>query len=173
MAEITLRQANINDLAAIMTIINGAKAQLRAAGSPQWQDGYPNANTIGSDIAAGVVHLLTVDGQVAGTVSLITAVEPTYATVEGGNWAKPDAPYATIHRIAISADFAGQHLGHVFMQQIADYARAHNIYNLRLDTHRLNQAMQRVATAAGFKLRGTIYITHGEDRARLAYELNL
>lgn len=42
MAEIYLRRAQTQDLAAIMKIIDDAKNLLKKNGSPQWQNGYPN-----------------------------------------------------------------------------------------------------------------------------------
>ncbi len=168
-----MRQATMADLDEIMTIIDGAKAQLAAAGSPQWQDGYPNRDTLTRDLEAEAVVVLMSNGRIAGTASLIVGVEPTYATVYDGEWAAPTAAYATIHRIAISRDFAGAHLGRIFFATILTHLYAQGLRWVRLDTHRQNRAMQHLATTFGFSHRGTIRIDHGEDRDRLAYEVNL
>lgn len=176
MAAIYMRQAVQADIPAIMTIIEGAIEQLKQAGSPQWQDGYPNADVLAQDLVNESLHVLIVDGKIAGTVSLVVGVEPTYAVIDGAGWRKPDAPYATIHRIAISRDYAGLHLGKLFISNIISHAYAHGVHNLRIDTYKLNQAMQHVATGSGFDYRGVVYMDNGasgEHRDRLAYELNL
>jgi N-acetylglutamate synthase-like GNAT family acetyltransferase len=41
MSNIYVRKAQLQDLPAIMKIIDNAKALLKADGSPQWQDGSP------------------------------------------------------------------------------------------------------------------------------------
>ena len=50
MAEIYLRRAQLQDLTAIMKIIDDAKELLKKNGSPQWQNGYPDQETFTQDI---------------------------------------------------------------------------------------------------------------------------
>ena len=45
-----LRLTTTNDLNAVMTIINQAKKYFKEQGINQWQDGYPNENSIINDI---------------------------------------------------------------------------------------------------------------------------
>lgn len=46
MTQIYLRQAQLPDRDTIMQIIDDAKAAMKKAGSPQWQDGHPNTTMI-------------------------------------------------------------------------------------------------------------------------------
>lgn len=86
MAAIYIRKAVTEDFDKINAIISQAKKLLKADGSPQWQDGHPDAQTIKDDIAKQVMWVLIVDGQVAGNAALILSPEPTYATIEAGEW---------------------------------------------------------------------------------------
>ena len=45
-----IRSANSGDLSRILEIYGAAKQSLRAMGIDQWQDGYPNADSVRTDI---------------------------------------------------------------------------------------------------------------------------
>lgn len=45
MSSIYIKRAQITDLNEIMNIISQAQAMLKADGSPQWQNGYPDTAT--------------------------------------------------------------------------------------------------------------------------------
>ncbi|HCD08659.1 GNAT family N-acetyltransferase [Companilactobacillus crustorum] len=177
MSSIYIRHAQISDLKKIMNIISQAQAMLKADGSPQWQSGYPNIDTLKGDIMAQQCWVLMVDNQVAGTATLIVADDPNYREITDGSWKNTTDPYATIHRIAISSDYAGQHLGKFFISNLISQAYQNGIHNFRIDTHQLNKRMQHLATNSGYIHRGKIYVdepaANHEDNARLAFELNL
>ena len=97
----TLAPATTADVLAVLEIINHAKAFLKAAGSTQWQSGYPNADTITTDIANEVGWVLKADHQVVGYAAVIVGEDPNYQEIDGA-WQNTTAPYATIHRITIS-----------------------------------------------------------------------
>ncbi|WP_369833156.1 GNAT family N-acetyltransferase [Companilactobacillus pabuli] len=92
-------------------------------------------------------------------------------------WQNNTDPYATIHRIAINPDYAGQHLGKIFISNLISYSYQNGIRNFRIDTHQLNKRMQALAKSSGYVHRGKIYVSepavNHEDNARLAFELNL
>mgnify|MGYP002304570748 FL=1 len=52
-SELTFRPARPGEQERILEIIGQAQAQMRAAGSDQWQDGYPNEETFQEDVAIG------------------------------------------------------------------------------------------------------------------------
>ncbi|WP_283679210.1 GNAT family N-acetyltransferase [Lentilactobacillus sp. Marseille-Q4993] len=172
MPTIYVRKATPNDIPAIMSIINQAKALLKADGSPQWQDGHPNLEMITEDIEAERNWLLIVDGKVAGTAVLLTTPDPNYRVIKNGSWANDDEKYAAIHRIAVSADYRGHHLAKFFISNLLTVANGMNIHNIRIDTHKLNIRMQNLVTTCGFNQQGIIYVDDKNDPERLAYELN-
>lgn len=177
MSSTFIRHAQIADLDQIMTIIHQAQAMLKEDGSPQWQNGYPDEETLRNDIMAQQCFVLMVGKKIAGTATLIVADDPNYREIFNGEWKINDEPYATIHRIAISKDFGGQHLGKLFVSNLISHAYQNGVHNFRIDTHKLNQRMQHLAESSGYIHRGKIYVSEPaddhEDNARLAYELNL
>lgn len=166
------RLAIKNDLASIMKIINSAKEFLKKSGSTQWQNGYPNEESILEDIKNKSGYVFIVENKVAAYAAVIIGIEPTYQEIDGA-WKNENADYATIHRICFSNDFQGQGLGKMFLSNIISLKYAQGISNFRVDTHRLNAPMQALATHNGFEYRGIIQCNEDEDPDRLAYELNL
>ncbi|MGN1280246.1 MAG: GNAT family N-acetyltransferase [Limosilactobacillus sp.] len=173
MTQIYLRPARLADRDTIMQIIDEAKAAMKRAGSPQWQDGHPNITMITEDITKQIGWILMVDQQVAGYVAMQLTPDPTYQHIANGHWANPTQPYATFHRVVISEHFRGHHLGQFLMSNLLTLGLAKGITNFRLDTHPVNAAMQGLAKSCGFALRGDIEVNDKIDPHRLAFELNL
>lgn len=173
MAEIYLRRAQTQDLAAIMKIIDDAKELLKKNGSPQWQNGYPNQENFTQDIAMQTNWILINDNKVVATATLQLTPEPTYHNITQGQWQQPNEPYATIHRVAISSNYRGQGLSKLLFSNLLTVGQMQGIKNFRIDTHRSNKAMQHIAENFDFKKRGIIKVNDQNDPERLAYELNL
>ena len=173
MAEIYLRRAQLQDLTAIMKIIDDAKELLKKNGSPQWQNGYPDQETVTQDIVMQTNWILINDNKVVATATLQLTPEPTYRNITQGQWQQPDEPYATIHRVAISSNYRGQGLSKLLFSNLLTVGQMQGIKNFRVDTHRSNKAMQHIAENFNFKKRGIIKVNDQNDPERLAYELNL
>ena len=173
MAEIYLRRAQLQDLTAIMKIIDDAKELLKKNGSPQWQNGYPDQETFTQDIVMQTNWILINDNKVVATATLQLTLEPTYRNITQGQWQQPDEPYATIHRVAISSNYRGQGLSKLLFSNLLTVGQMQGIKNFRVDTHRSNKAMQHIAENFNFKKRGIIKVNDQNDPERLAYELNL
>ena len=166
---LTLRHTQEGDLSAIMAIIAEAQADFRARGIDQWQNGYPNEQAIRSDIAHGESYVVTRGEQVVATAMITFAPDPNYSIVYGGEWLlKESSHYATIHRIAVSIAERGAGIADFIVRKVEQMCRRCGADSLRIDTHRDNRAMQRVAEKNGMILCGIIHLADGAER--LAYE---
>lgn len=155
-----IRKARLNEVDVIMMIINQAKAEM-AKVSDQWQNGYPNADTIVTDIEANVGYVLVVDGQVIGYAAILEGPDENYTYIEGA-W-KSDAPYFVIHRVAIANEYKGQGWVHRFFEYVKNQSNV-----VRVDTHEKNSSMQRAILKDGFEYCGVVYV--GVNQPRFAYE---
>lgn len=172
MTLIYTRKAHKNDLDQIMPIIADAKAFLKEAGSPQWQSGYPNIQTIAEDIEQQVGWVLIIDPKIAGYAAVIPGIDPHYLEING-RWHNEKDLYAAIHRIALSKQYRGMHLSDYFFSDLISIHVANNIHNFRVDTFKKNIAMQKLALSNNFVKRGYINVDDPIDPQRIAYELNL
>ena len=172
MSTIYVRKATEKDLGSIMVIIDDAKQLLKADGSRQWQNGNPNEKIILDDIRKGCGYLLIVDEQIAGTSALMSVPDPNYEMIDG-SWKNNKAPYATIHRFAVSDKFRGMHLTGYFLSNLLSLAYSQGFRDFRVDTHEMNLRMQGLVQKFGFSYRGKIFVDPFPEGERKAYELHL
>lgn len=165
---LTLRPTQECDLPDVMRIIADAQTDFRVRGIDQWQNGYPNEQSIRNDIARGESYVVIRGEQVVATAMITFAPDPNYAVIYDGEWllAEPKS-YATIHRIAVDLSERGRGIAEWIVRQTERMCRKRGD-SLRIDTHRDNRSMQRVAEKNGMTLCGTIYLADGAER--LAYE---
>ena len=169
---IYIRLAEKEDLDQIMKIIDEAKKLLKKDGNPQWQNGSPNRKMLAEDIILKRAYCLVANKEIAGVAVLLTTPDPNYTEIDGA-WKNNDEQYATIHRIAISTEFRGQHLSQFMMSNLISRGLMLGIHNFRIDTHGVNKRMQGLIKSLGFEFRGVVQVDQTENGARNAYELNL
>lgn len=167
--QLILRPTCEGDLPEVMRIIADAQADFRARGIDQWQNGYPNEQSIRGDIERGESYVVTRGEQIVATAMITFAPDPNYAVIYGGEWllAAPKS-YATIHRISVDLGERGQGIAEWIVGQTERMCRKRGADSLRIDTHRDNRSMQRVAEKNGMTLCGIIHLADGAER--LAYE---
>lgn len=170
---IYLRRATMDDVSRIMEIIQAAKKFLKDQDNPQWQDGHPTVAMIKGDIEKEYSWVLVDGQQVVGTAELQLTPEENYAAIEDGQWAKPDEPYAIIHRVATIASDGDERYGQLLFSNLITVGRLQGIKNFRYDTHAKNIPMQKLGKKIGFIHRGTVFIKDDTDPEHLGFELNI
>ena len=78
-----LRPTKIEDISRVIDIINQAKTYFKNNDIDQWQDGYPNEETIEKDIENNEAYVLEEDGVILGTCMVTIHGEPAYNRIEG------------------------------------------------------------------------------------------
>ena len=130
----------------------------------QWQDGYPNEETIEKDIENNEAYVLEEDGVILGTCMVTIHGEPAYNRIEG-KWIL-NCPYICVHRIAVDNEYKGKGLASTILDQVV--AMYPDYHSVRMDTHHDNLSMQSFLTKYGFKYCGEITLKSGA--LRRAYE---
>ena len=185
LSDCDMRPATVDDIPAIVATLESGRALLAESGIDQWQRGTgPDVNNVVSDVSHGWGRVFVVAGQVAATAALIDEPDANYAQLIEGAWETRPAEagvnngtakqgYATIHRVAVSPAFRGQHVAQRFYQRLIEEARARGFSEIRVDTHPDNLRMQHVINKAGFKHIGTCRIDGSPIDVRWAYQLFL
>ena len=154
------------ELDTAMALYDHARAYMRQNGNDrQWTGGYPSRETVAEDIARGQSYLCCAeDGTPLAVFCFTVGEEPAYRKIYDGAWLNEE-PYAVIHRLGVSS-----HRGGVCSFCIRWCYAQHP--NLRVDTHRDNGAMQRLAERMGYTRCGIIPIrgTAEDGALRYAYE---
>ena len=66
-----LRKAKYSEIAAIWEILQQAIEQRRLDGSEQWQNGYPNQQTVYDDITTGYGYVITDNNVIIAYAAII------------------------------------------------------------------------------------------------------
>ncbi|EAY15594.1 acetyltransferase, GNAT family protein [Trichomonas vaginalis G3] len=159
------RLANESDKDKIWEILQQAIAQRKADGSNQWQDGYPNTETVANDIKNKYGYVLTENGIVIAYAAAIFDVEPAYNDLEG-KWLT-NGDYLVIHRIATHKSVKGRGLGTKILEMLEDIAVSKKIYSIKVDTNFDNKAMLHILDKLKYVYCGEVKY---DGSPRLAFE---
>ncbi|AUJ30681.1 MAG: GNAT family N-acetyltransferase [Liquorilactobacillus hordei] len=169
-----IRLATQADLSKMLIIAKEAKELLASADIPQWQNGYPSKETLLADITKQISYVLIVENKIAGFAALLQEPDDNYQHITEGTWDIPENEhYTTIHRIAISSHFRGQHLAETFINHLISISYALGFKQIRVDTHEKNARMRHLIKKAGFNYAGIVYMNNNSADYRNAYQLFL
>ena len=158
-----IRLAFPNEVDAIMQVIEEAKKCLADAGSTQWQNGYPNTETIIEDIISGQAYVALEEGELLAYAAVTKSPEKAYEAIYDGNWEGKEAEYLVFHRIAVASDVQGKGVAQTFLEGLIE---GFDYLDFRSDTHDQNKVMQHIFEKLGFKQVGKVPV----DGERLAYQ---
>lgn len=157
-----IRKSKCTDVDKIMNLVYQAQRYFKETGIDQWQDGYPNSETILDDIHRHHSYVL-MDDDIVGTMYFAIEDDPCYKDIQG-QWLTQFQPYAVIHRIVVNENRKGQNLAYELLNYVIDQCHKHHIASIRIDTHADNLSMQRFLTKHGFVACGTITLASGAPR---------
>lgn len=167
MEGIQIRKSEKEDIPEVMKIIRQAVESLKSRGVDQWQDGYPNEETIRMDIEKNISYAACIaeHGQerIVGTAAISFEPESTYVNIYDGGW-QAEAPYVVIHRIATAEDKKGLGIAGCLMDHARRLCRMRGVEWMRIDTHRDNLVMRNFLKKQGFVQRGSITLKDGGHR---------
>ena len=103
-----IRLAFPNEVDAIMQVIEGAKKCLAEAGSTQWQNGYPDADTIIEDIISGQAYVALEEGELLAYAAVTKSPEKLMKPFYDGNWEGRESEYLVFHVSQLPSDVQGQ-----------------------------------------------------------------
>jgi ribosomal protein S18 acetylase RimI-like enzyme len=164
---LNFRKAVEPDISSIMNIIKQAQDYFKKQGIDQWQNNYPNLETILNDIKNKNGYVLLDDDTIIGTVSVSFDGEKTYRHIYNGKWIT-NGNYAVVHRLAVDQEFKRRGLATIIMKKTEEICLNRDIHSIRIDTHEENLAMQKLLNKNKFEYCGIIYLEGGSKR--IAFE---
>ncbi|MGZ5196927.1 MAG: N-acetyltransferase family protein [Kaistella sp.] len=161
--EYILRKAKVADQEKIWKILQDAIKRRKADRSRQWQDGYPNPETVETDIQQNYGYVLEIEGEIAGYAAIIFEIEPAYEIIEG-KWLS-SGKYVVVHRVAVSEDFVGKGIATKLFTEIENVAKSNQVFSIKVDTNYDNPAMLRILEKLGYTYCGEVYFRGSARRA--------
>ena len=150
-----LRKANFSEITTIWEILQQAIEQRRQDGSEQWQNGYPNQQTVYVDITSGYGYVLTDDNLIIAYAAIIFGVEPAYHEIVG-KWLT-NGNYVVVHRVATSNAVKGQGVGTTLFKLLEALAIEHNVFSIKVDTNFDNIPMLKLLERLDYTYCGEIF----------------
>lgn len=168
---IKLKKSVTENLKEILSIIKDGQEFLKLQGLDQWQNGYPNEESILIDINNSNSYVLTDNGKIVATAAIIFGIDPNYNKIYQGKWLT-NSEYVVIHRIATKKEYRKCGYASKIIELIKEEINNKNIKSIRIDTHEFNIPMQKMLEKNGFKKCGIIYLNNiiNETNKRIAYE---
>jgi len=161
----TLRLASKLEIDIIWSILQEAIEQRKKDGSDQWQNGYPNEQTVANDINNEVGYVLVKEDLIVAYAAIIFGIEPAYNDIKG-NWLSNDT-YAAVHRVATAGDFKGKGIATQLFSRIEDLCVSKNVFSIKVDTNFDNVPMLKILKKLNYTYCGEIFFS---GAARRAYE---
>lgn len=158
------REAKKEDIESILEVISQAKEYMKRNNSTQWNENYPNKETIINDIENNIGYVLIVKNLIRGYIVVDFSDDEVYKNIKG-KW-KTFGNYASIHRCAIHKELRGQGYGSELFKFAEKLALSKNIRSVRVDTAPENETMKHLFNKNGYEYCGTVFI----DGKKIAYE---
>lgn len=166
-----VKRVKIEEINEVMNAINDAKSFLKPQ-SQQWQQGYPNEETMEKDIRNHNLFGVYLNNELTCVAALIIGIEKTYVNMVEGKWEIPvSSKDLVIHRIAVKEKYRGTGCAKKMMRFAEEFALRNSCPSIKVDTHRANIPMQKLVLSHSYKYCGIIDLNRNEeDQLRLAYE---
>ena len=166
-----IRKTQRQDWEAVLGVYEEAKRYFRKEGICQWQDGYPNRESLEKDCRDGISYVVEEEGQVIATAAVSFGRDKSYDAIYEGNWISREKEYGIVHRIAVLEKKKGQGIAGRILQWAEEMCCSLGARYIRIDTHEDNISMQRLLEKSGYQRCGIIYLEDGSGRAAFEKEI--
>jgi len=160
---IEFRKAATGDIPAVWEILQQSIKRRKQDGSAQWQDGYPNLETVKTDVEKGQNYILIQNGKIIVTAAVIFNFEPTYEEIDGAWLTSGD--FMVVHRVGIADEAAGKGFAQKLFRILEDFAIENQIYSIKIDTNFDNLPMLKILEKLGYNYCGEIQVRDGKRKA--------
>jgi len=153
----TIRLARIEELDSVYSLVQEAIRHMDNQGIPQWDDIYPSKVVLNADIENRQMHLIEVEGRVAGLIVINEDQSPEYAGVA---W-RHGGRVLVVHRLTIHPDYQRHKLAFYLMDFAEEMAATGNYDCIRLDAFTRNPAAFALYENRGYRKAGIVRFRKG------------
>ena len=159
------RKAVESDVDQIWEVLQYAIACRKKDGSSQWQDGYPNLESIRNDLKNDWAYVIVDQEGILAYGAVIFDGEPAYEEIVG-TWLSTD-DFVVLHRIASAKRSKGMGIATHFFKYVEELALSKGIHSIKVDTNFDNTAMLKILDRLDYQYCGEVYF---RGSARKAFE---
>jgi ribosomal protein S18 acetylase RimI-like enzyme len=153
-----IRLARIEELDSVYSLVQEAIRHMDNQGISQWDDIYPSKAILNADIKNQQMHLIEVEGRVAGLIVMNEDQSPEYGSVA---W-EHSGRVLVVHRLTIHPNYQRHKLASYLMDFAEEMAAAENYDCIRLDAFTRNPAAFTLYENRGYRKAGIVRFRKGE-----------
>ena len=150
-----IRKAQISDLENIMKMYKSCVAGMIKNGIDQWDDTYPNTETIAQDLKNQTYYVAEETGEIIGGINIDKNQDPTYLDI---NWQDPSNQFLVVHRLGVKEENWGDGIGKFLMIFTEEVVIEKDLKSIRLDTYSGNPKAMEFYIRLGYRELGTIHL---------------
>lgn len=124
----------------------------------QWDDTYPNGDTIASDASSDTTLVIVDGGQIVGMLALNEHQDVEYDDVP---WEFDEGRIAVVHRLMVDPNVQGLGLGRKLMQSAETLAEQLGYSAVRLDAFANNPRALQLYAGLGYRRAGQVHFRKG------------
>ena len=148
-----IRKAKISDLSKIMEMYSSCVKGMIKSGVDQWDENYPNAEIISSDLKSETYYVAENKGHIIGGINIDQNQDNTYLDID---WEDQSNSFLVVHRLAIKEEYLGKKIGKKLMLFAEQLIREKGLKSIRLDTYSGNPKAMEFYKRLGYIELGTI-----------------
>ena len=162
---------SISELDEIIALTKACGKHLRDNGIDQWDENYPDRESIQKDIETSTLFTYKSNGEIVGIVVLNEYQDEEYAEID---WlTEDDSKNLVVHRLAVSPQHQGQGIARKLMDFTEDFAVKNKYESIRLDTFSQNPRNQQFYDKRGYTNLGSVFLKYKKEHPYFCYELLL
>jgi len=161
--------ATENDVDRLMDLIKACVEDMASQGIYQWNEQYPNLQTIRNDVESESTHILEGNNGVIAAISMNEEQPPEYRSL---SWLDQEGRVLVLHRLAVNPKWQKQGIGGRILDYAENYAVDNGYTSIRLDTYSGNPRALRLYERHQYRRVGKVRFP-GRDLPFFCYEKNL
>ena len=148
-----IRKANKTDLDNIMLMYKSCVKGMLANDIDQWDDTYPNTETIAQDLENQTYYVSEEKGEIIGGINIDENQDPTYLNI---NWKDTTNQFLVVHRLGVKEENWGSGIGKDLMIFTEELVIKRFLKSIRLDTYSGNPKAMEFYIRLGYRELGAI-----------------
>lgn len=166
-----ISHGELHEVDTIIALTKACGKHMRDNGIDQWDEHYPDRESILNDLNTKTLFTLRDGSEVLGIVVLNESQDEEYAEI---NWSTSEADRnLVVHRLAVHPEHQGKGLARKLMDFAESFAKEEGYDAIRLDTFSQNPRNQRFYLNRGYTDLGPVFLKYKKDYPYLCYELLL
>ena len=150
-----IRKAKNTDLDNIMKMYKSCVAGMLKNGIDQWDDTYPDTETIAQDLENQTYYVTEEKGEIIGGINIDQNQDPTYLDI---NWQDASNQFLVVHRLGVKEENWGDGIGKSLMIFTEELVKKKDLKSIRLDTYSGNPKAMEFYIRLGYRDLGAIHL---------------